>query len=149
MAQKITLQADTATELMTSGPTAIDDTMSLEQAAKALLRYSAVPVIDATRHVVGVLSRTDLVRAFKDTRAPAELLIPVDEERPSGIEYRTPRRVADAMNRDFIAVPLEATASEVIAKMVDHNVGRVFVVDDERRLVGVISSTDILWSLRV
>ncbi len=144
----ITLEADGARDMMTAAPVAVYETTSLRDVAEKLVRFSAVPVIDTERRVVGVLSRTDLARALQDDRPPAELDVPVDAERPSGLEYHPQRRVGDAMNRDFYSVPLAATAAEVIRHMVDKSIGRVFVVDDFNKLVGVISSTDVLMRLR-
>jgi len=144
----ITLEARVASDLMTSNPEAVFDTTTLREAAELLVRFSAVPVVDSQRRVVGVLSRTDLARNVKDDRPAAELHIPVDDERPSGLDYHPTPRVATAMNRAFVSVAPSATAQQVIQQMVDRAIGRVFVVDDERRLVGVISSTDILMSLR-
>lgn len=148
LAVPMMLKARTAGELMTSNPIAIYETTSIKEAADCLIRFSAVPVIDSTRHIVGVLSRTDLARALKDDRPAAEIIIPVDDERPSGIDYRPTKRVSDIMNRDFFSVKPEASAQQVIRQMVDKGIGRVFVVDDEQHLAGVISSTDILMALR-
>lgn len=144
----ITLEAKTASDLMTSGPEAVFETTALKDAAEVLVRFSAVPVVDSQRRVVGVLSRTDLARTMKDERPAAELDVPVDDERPSGLDYHPTPRVSAAMNRGFVAVTPTASAQEVIVTMVERAIGRVFVVDEEHRLVGVISSTDILMALR-
>lgn len=144
----ITLEARTASDLMTSNPEAVFETTSLRDAAKVLVRFSAVPVVDSQRRAVGVLSRTDLARNVKDERPAAELDVPVDDEHPSGLDYHPTTRVSAAMNRGFVSVAPTATAQEVIVAMVDRGIGRVFVVDEEHRLVGVISSTDILMALR-
>ncbi|MCP3859817.1 MAG: CBS domain-containing protein, partial [Phycisphaeraceae bacterium] len=124
----ITLEAEGARDMMTATPVAIYETTSLRDAAQELVRFSAVPVIDADRRVVGVLSRTDLARSVKDDKPTAELDLEGDAERPSGIEYHPQRRVIDAMNRDFYSVRLDATAAEVVRLMVDRSIGRVFVV---------------------
>ena len=144
----ITLEARVASDLMTSNPEAIYETASLREAAEVLVRFSAVAVVDSARRVIGVISRTDLARSLKHDRPAAEIVVPVDDDRPSGLDYHPEPRVSGAMNRGFVSVRPDATAQDVVRLMVERAIGRVFVVDEDSRLVGVISSTDILMALR-
>ena len=58
------LRGRTARDLMTPSPLMVFETDPLETAAEVLARYSAVPVVDLERCVIGVLSRTDLARIY-------------------------------------------------------------------------------------
>jgi len=41
-----------------------------------------------------------------------------------------------------------ALGSEVVRLLADKRIGRVFVVDAERHLIGVVSTTDVIGRLR-
>ncbi|MEB3212436.1 MAG: CBS domain-containing protein [Leptolyngbyaceae bacterium] len=53
--------------------------------------------------------------------------------------------VADFMTRDPIVVGPETSLKEAIKLMADHRVGSLPVVSDEKKLVGIISETDLMW----
>jgi len=52
--------------------------------------------------------------------------------------------VLDLCDREIAAVPLEATVSEAIHKMLDHHVGAVAVVDSDYRVAGIFTERDVL-----
>lgn len=147
----LVLRARVARDLMTPSPNCVFETDPLETAAEVLSKLSAVPVVDLDRRCVGVVSRTDLARVYGTKHsAGASLTL---ESRPSasgldsstGLDWRPPtRRVADAMTPHVITVTQDTLAAEVVATLRDKRIGRVFVVDAERHLIGVISTTDII-----
>jgi CBS domain-containing membrane protein len=52
--------------------------------------------------------------------------------------------VSQAMTRDVIAIGPDATLSEAMTQLADSHVSGLAVLDGHKRLVGVISTTDIL-----
>jgi CBS-domain-containing membrane protein len=54
-------------------------------------------------------------------------------------------RVADLMTLDPVVVPMDATIEQAEALLREHRITGLPVVDDEQRLVGVISQTDLLY----
>jgi CBS domain-containing protein len=98
---------------------------------------SAVPVLNEVGRAVGVLSRTDIIRYFRAnawSRSPA-----------SGNP-----RVREIMTPALLSVPPLTTAVEVVAKLLGlGNVHRLFVVDDNGNVVGVVSAKDVLRRLRL
>lgn len=54
-------------------------------------------------------------------------------------------RVADLMTLDPVSIPLDATIEEAEAKLREHRITGLPVVDADDRLVGVISQTDLLY----
>jgi len=147
------LRGRTARELMTPSPVMVFETDPLETAAELLARYSAVPVVDLERCVVGVLSRTDLARIYGLKRAVASASLTLEgrdgEGHDSGIEWRPPqKRVGEVMTPHVVTALETALAGEVVRLLADKRIGRVFVVDAERHLIGVVSTTDVIGRLR-
>jgi CBS domain-containing protein len=156
---QLALFARTAVDLMTPNPITIHQDAGLLQAADLLVEkdISAVAVLDERRQPVGVLSRTDIVRYFRDHARSHWPLAPDVVVCPSAeaASHQTPGSAGDmpavrnVMTRAFLSVPSTATALEVVAKLLGlGNVHRLFVVDEDGGLVGVVSSRDVLRKLR-
>jgi CBS domain-containing protein len=140
---------------MTPNPVSLRDTVSFEEAVAFLTDngYSAAPVIDQAGRPVGVISRTDIVvyerrklaappSAF-DVYESADLTSAAGEPpAPEGA------RVRDLMTPALFSVAPDTPADDVAEQMVALNVHRLFVVDREGVLVGVISALDLLRHLR-
>jgi CBS domain-containing protein len=126
----MTLEAQTAKELMTANPVSISEHAAIIDAASILSNrgFSALAVVNDAGHLVGVVSRTDIVRR---------------EAKHSG---RTD--VREIMTAMVLSVRPEDPAWEVVAKMSAHKVHRLFVVDRSGVLKGVISAIDIVRKLR-
>jgi CBS domain-containing protein len=156
---KMVLDASTAEELMTPNPISINAGASVQEALAMLTDrgFSAAPVIDEAGRPVGVLSRTDLLvheRERGGGSAPLESAADWDfpPRRPVegfSVEVVDPTRVRDIMTPVVFTVSLDTTTHQVIEQMLSLKVHHLFVVDDDRALVGVISPLDILHRLRV
>lgn len=149
---RLTLRGRTARDLMTPSPTCVFNTDPLRSAAEFLSRHSAVPVVDTERRVIGVISRTDLARALADYRPGAaptlELARRLDDPTDTGVEYQPPaRRIGDVMTTHVVTVRDDTSAAEVVRALAERRIGRVFVVDAEQHLLGVVSATDIISRL--
>jgi len=156
------LRAETAADLMTPNPVSIREDASLREAIALLIDrgYSAAPVIDQAGRPVGVLSRTDII--IHD-RERVEYLDPLPEYYDKGeltaaahenlgpgfqVEKVEATRVADIMTPAVFSVSPETPATRVVAEMRNLKVHRLFVVDANGILVGVISVLDIVRKLQ-
>lgn len=107
-------------------------------AAERLLREQAVsglPVVEPDGRLVGVLSRTDLMRLVHDD--------------PTGAWHG--RAVRTAMTAPAITITPDDTLPDAAGRMEEHHVHRLVVVDleDNARPIGVISTTDLVrWISR-
>jgi CBS domain-containing protein len=147
----ITMNANTARELMTDNPVSINEHVTLREAAAFLTKrsISGAPVINDAGRPVGVLSRTDIVRfsgGVSDT--PQMLGEFIDEAKrlsdPTHLDSVVVRQV---MTPVVQSVNLDTSLAEVCERMLDHKVHRVFVTDEVGILVGVISALDVLRCL--
>jgi magnesium transporter len=119
--------ADTAGGLMTTDVTALREDLSVQQAIEQLRKlrerheqmfYSYV--IDARRHLVGVLSMRDLIFAAPE------------------------RRVADIMICNVHALPANLDQEEVARSFKKFNYLAMPVVDDRGRLLGIVTVDDVV-----
>jgi CBS domain-containing protein len=159
--ERLTLCADTAAELMMPNPVSVRADATLREALALLVdrAFSAAPVIDEAGRPVGVLSRSDiLVHAREEVRyarpvdsyRQAELATSEGERLTSGFQVESVDRtqVRDAMTPGVFAVSPETSAAEVVRELLAFKVHRLFVVDTDGVLVGVISTFDVLRHLK-
>jgi CBS-domain-containing membrane protein len=155
----LTLGAATASELMVPNPVSIRDNATVQEATVLLIDkgFSAAPVIDEAGRPIGVVSRSDVLT---HDREKGEYLSPVpfyEEEAPQGQKEvfrpgyqivdvdRT--RVRDIMTPVVFSVGPHTAAREVVRQLTSLKVHRLFVVDRDGVLVGVISTLDVLRHL--
>jgi len=154
----ITLEAETAADLMTPNPLSLRETATLREAVAFLIDrgIGGAPVIDEAGRPVGVLTQTDVLVHDRET---------VDHVRPPEFETGAPlphsawdefqiERVESTVVRDLMtpavfSVAADAAAARAIAEMRDLNVHRLFVVDDNGVLIGVITALDVLRHLNL
>lgn len=149
----------TAADLMTPDPVSIRVEATIPEAVALLTEkgISAAPVIDRAGRPIGVLSRADLV---VHDRERFEYLNPVPEAYESDERIEIEKGpgglavvdvdttcVGDIMTPTVFSVEPERLARNVIAEMVTLRVHRLFVIDREGVLIGVISALDILRHL--
>ena len=151
------LWAETARQMMTPNPISIPADSTLHDAAVLLTDrgFGAVPVIDAAGRPIGVISRTDLVRHDREhvlVESPSRLDTKLATGERIGKGFQIERidgaLVRDVMTPIVLAVDPSTPASQVVTEMIGNRVHRLFVVDETRVLVGVISAFDIVRHLR-
>lgn len=156
----LVLDGQSAAELMTPCVVSIAAKATLETAVFLLAdrQLSAVPVIDEHGQPVGVLSRTDIVahdfRRCQLLHRPAAghggdfpLKLTATGRRKVDQDRLDELLVEDIMTRVVYSVTPKTPGKTVIDAMLALGVHRIFVTDDNGRLKGVISSTDILRRL--
>jgi CBS domain-containing protein len=157
MACLMVLKAETAAELMTPNPISLRADATVREAVTLLTDkgFSAAPVIDHAGRPIGVLSRTDIL---VHDREKVEYAIPVpdyyertDVVTPAGevltgfeVESVDKTTVRDMMTPVIFSVTPETPAAKVVADMIALKVHRLFVVDADGALVGVVSALDVL-----
>jgi predicted transcriptional regulator len=154
----ITLRAETAADLMTPNPLSLRDNATLREAVAFLIDrgISGAPVIDEAGRPVGVLSQTDILihdRQKVDYVEPAEhesgAPLPRGVWKDFQIERVDTTTVSQVMTPAVFSVALHAPAAMAIEEMCALNVHRLFVIDGNGVLVGVISALDVLRHLRL
>jgi CBS domain-containing protein len=158
----LSLAVETAAELMRPNPTSIRDSATIQEAIALLSDhgFSAAPVIDEAGRPIGVVSRSDIL---VHDREKTEYLVPVpdyyaeEEVRARTGEFKRGgfqvvdvdrTLVSEIMTPVVFSVSPDTPARKVVKEMLSLKVHRLFVVDNNGVLVGVISATDILRQMR-
>jgi CBS domain-containing protein len=150
---RLTLSADTASDVMVPNPISLRAEASIAEAMRLFTEkgITAAPVIDESGRPIGVISRSDLLiheceakkhREGEYFREPS-IEGTGDVPRPS-----TPRTVQDLMTPAVFAVSEDTPVSRVVSDMVGLRVHRLFVVAEDGTLVGIITTMDVLKHLR-
>ena len=84
----------------------------------------AVPVVDASRRLVGIVSKTDLLR--------------------KSAARRRPTTVSDIMTPIVHGLPEDAPVAYAISLMAFEGLHEVPIVDSKSHVIGMITSTDVL-----
>jgi CBS domain-containing protein len=155
-ATQLLLRARTAADLMTPNPLSLRDDATLHEAIACFVDrgISGAPVIDEAGRPVGVLSQTDIM--IHDREEPQHLP-------PPEVDYGTPlprkwwdgfqlervdtTTVSDLMTPAVFCVSADAAAWSVVEQLRELNVHRLFVVDENGILVGVITALDVVRHL--
>ena len=93
---------------------------------------SALPVVDSTGRMVGVISTTDIVASEEEAE---------NRKAREALFQRT--LVRDLMTPSPLTISPTAAVKDAAQQMLDADVHRLFVTEGER-LIGVISTTDIM-----
>ena len=144
-------------DVMTTDVLTFKPSDSVEAAARALSgrRLGGAPVVDDDRLVVGLLEDDDLI--VQDTRLHLPTVISVFGaylELPSSLRHfeadlrkAVGATVGDVMDADALTCRPDDTLETVATTLHDRNASRMAVVDDDGRLVGIVSRGDLVRAI--
>jgi predicted transcriptional regulator len=153
------LEAQTAEDMMVRHVVGINQDWTVQEAAELLTErgISGAPVLDESGRAIGVVTRADIVA---HNSGPVQFLSGL-KVRPSNVRLQavkvepetTPaadapeKRVRDIMNPVVFSVSRDTPARSVVDAMLCLGVHRLFVTDATDKVLGVISTLDILRRL--
>ena len=120
--------AKLARDVMTPDPVCCSPGTTLDQVAALMAQNNCgeIPIINSKDQPVGVITDRDIV-----CRVVAE------GKNPSA------HTVESCMTSSVITVRADASITEVVSTMEDHQIRRVLVVDDDGCCTGIVSQADI------
>jgi CBS domain-containing protein len=130
----------TVDEVMTRRVVSVRPDTSVETLAALMLErnISGLPVVDAHGQLVGMVSKTDVVRAQNSSNE--DPMSPL----PYGLHAVSGATVSDLMSPHVLAVPEGSPLSETARLMVEAGVHRLPVVTHKGALCGMVSTSDIV-----
>ncbi len=143
-------------DIMATDVITVSTSDSVEQCAKLLQEnnISGLPVLDEGGKVAGIVTEGDLIRRASRIKAPGYLEILggliylgspgkfVEElQRAMSLE------AGQLMSKDVISVKPEESVEEAATLMVEKGISRLPVIDDDDKLVGIVSRRDIMSCL--
>jgi len=148
-------------DIMTTQVVTLKGTDTIKHATVlfALHTISGAPVVDDDRHLIGIVSETDILELILksqdklsiDHPAAYMLMSPMDETgddkdvKEAG-DAISQMLVKDIMTRTVLTTTPDAMIVDVVEGMIAKNVNRVPVVE-KGILVGIISRGDIIFSI--
>jgi len=132
-------------EIMTPNPISINVSSPIVDAIELLYNqvFKALPVIDNEKHVLGVITSSDLVnQGILPFYLPLLDKTDVDKKDLHNNAYNS--SVSSVMSKPAVTINQDATAQEAANLMTSKKIKRLPVVDDQDKLVGIVSRVDIL-----
>jgi len=150
------LRARTASDLMVANPISIRAEAVVTEAMRLFTEkgITAAPVIDEAGRPIGVISRSDLLihQCEHEKHRPGEpdyFFAPTFKTDETPEPRKAMATVEDMMTPAVFAVSPDTPVHRIVSDMVGLHVHRLFVVDDDGILVGVISTMDVMKHLRM
>lgn len=141
-----------AADIMITDIVSIEADVSVPRIARQLLKHGicTIPVVDDARHVIGIVSESDLMRCAEiSTRKPrSSWIMTFFSRRSKAADYMNLHgaKASDVMTRNVMTVTEDAPLDEIAQLIEEQNLRRVPVVSNDR-LVGVISRANLLYGL--
>ena len=141
-----------AQQVMTRSVITVNVDSEIKEVAAQVVdsRVSGFPVVTEDNRVVGIITEGDLIRRLREVQMPIFMdilggMIPLKSL--SSVEQQlheiTATKVKDFMTTPAITVKEDTELEEIADMMVKRNIKRVPVVDDDERLLGIVSRNDL------
>lgn len=145
------------TEIMTTEVATVTPDTSVEDAVALLSSrgISGAPVVDADGRLVGLLDDDDLIVSEARLHGPTVVEIlgayfPLPGERhrfDEDVRHALGGTVGELMDPDPPWVGVDATVEDVATLIVHRHISRVPVVDEGRRVVGIVTRGDLVGAM--
>ena len=143
----------TVAEIMTANPTTISPEASLEEAIQILAEkeISGLPVVNEQGELVGIISETDLTWQATGVEAPPYVMfldsviyLQNPTKHNQEVHKALGQTVGEAMSDRPTTVKGNQLVREAAKIMHDKKVRRLPVVDDNSKLIGMITQGDVI-----
>jgi len=152
------IQSAYVQNFMTANPVTAKPLDSVETVLKLLeeQHISGLPVVNDNNEVVGVVSETDLLFKERPIRMPLYLTFlgsVIYLESLDKFEQQLKKSlgmlVQDVMTPEPINISVDAPISEAASLMLDKRINRLPVVDQDNKLIGILTRSDLMRVLRL
>jgi len=137
-------------DMMIANPVAAEYGTKLEDVWHWLEKYrlTALPVIDRANHVIGIVSVDDFIRhanelPFESLEARIKALITYT----TALTSDKPEVVGQIMTSRVITAPQTTCIAKLLPIMDERDIHHIPIIDDNNKLVGVVSHDEILGFL--
>lgn len=134
-------------DVMTCDVATVRPTTSLKQVATILAErgISGLPVVDDDGAVVGVVSEGDILFKERGPQEPKRSLPRLADSSRTNADLKLKARTAsEAMTAPAKTIEPWRLVSAAAAQMLDESINRLPVVDDNGRLVGIVTRADLV-----
>lgn len=136
-------------DIMTAEVMTVAPDTPLRDAAQMLIdhRISGLPVADQDGHLVGIVTEADFLRTLGiPCRHPSHSLWQTLENMFSepSVSELLPKCVADIMSERVVTIQAHESIHDAIASMKNNHVKRLVVIDEERKVCGIVTRSNMV-----
>lgn len=140
-------------DIMTKEVITVREDDTIEKSANLLSTHdlSGLPVVDNEGYVIGIISEGDLIKHNSEVQVPAFLeilggIIYLDNPNKylDDVKKSMGNLVKNAMTKDVIKVSPNEEVEVAAALLVRNKIKRLPVLDEEGKLIGIVSRRDIM-----
>jgi CBS domain-containing membrane protein len=142
--------AITCADIMSRDVVSVEYGTSLEDAWALLLKHriKALPVINSARRLVGIITQTDFMRqANLQVYTGFEQKLKQFIQRTTTTHSDKPEVVGQIMTSAVQSAVTDAHIVELVQPLSDSGIHHIPIVDDQRRLVGMVTQSDMVAAL--
>jgi CBS-domain-containing membrane protein len=148
----------TAKDIMTTDVCSVPPDMDVDELARQFvaLKKNAMPVLDKSGRLAGIVTQTDLVERDKPLHIPTVIslfdwVFYLESEKSFRDEVKriSARKVGEICTREVVTCGPDTPVDQIASLMVDNKAHLVPVVDDENKVLGVVARLDIIRSMGV
>ncbi len=142
-----------AKDIMSKDVVTVHETNTVEEVARIFIekKISGVPVVDSQNKIIGIISEGDLVFQQKKLNPPVFLsffdgVIQIGKNAFfDEIKKISAFLIKDLMTKEDLVVAKEdMDVSDVASLLIENKVNRIPIVDEENRVVGIITRYDLI-----
>jgi CBS domain-containing membrane protein len=140
----------TCADVMSSEPHAVQFGTGLDEAWALMRRHrvKALPVIDRTRRVVGILTVSDFMRHVDlDAREGIGERLRAFVRRDGAVHSSKPEAVGQIMTRQVRVASASRPVAELVPLFSEDGHHHIPVIDAQQRLVGILTQSDLVRAL--
>ena len=143
-------------EVMTTEVIIVGPNDSVEECSRLLFEnnISGLPVVDEEGTVVGMVTEGDLIRRAARIKAPGyleilggQIFLGNPNKFVQEIQRAMSYRAGDLMTDKVISINPDETIEEAATQMLNQGVSRLPVLDENQKLVGILSRRDVMQAL--
>ncbi|MGM0366367.1 MAG: CBS domain-containing protein [Actinomycetota bacterium] len=145
-----------ARDVMNKSVITIKKDASIDKLSSLLLKHqiSGVPVMDDGGNMIGIVTEGDIIVQDTDLHFPRyfkllDSIIYLESlsNFKKNLKKHLATKVEDIMTKEVVTVTETTTVNEIANIMTQKNINRVPVVDENKKLVGIITRADIIKSM--
>ena len=143
-----------ASEIMNKDVVSVSPNTPVLEAAKIISERNldGIPVVDESGHLVGIITEYDLITKTSPINIGfiKQVLSDIKSKNNGQSEDVTELTVKEVMNPEPLTLREDTTYEEVIQTFKDHHrVNPIPIIDDQNKVIGVISRYDVLRPLNI
>lgn len=137
------------------------DTISYVSKVLREKKISGAPIVDENNKVIGVVSEGDIMKLIEVHSPNINLILPVPldlielpvrmrlelDEMAEGVARAASVLIGEIMTKKVISINKDASISDAAEIMDSHKINRLPVVDEDAKLIGIITRGDIIGAL--